>query len=125
MKESSNHQKRTHAGQPKHHSMLSFRKALAVQLIAKFRKNVRKRRVPTEPDVHGPAHWPKKRSVLRWCKNCAKNGVRHDSRFICSGCSNVEQNKFVHLCVTCFQEYHETKVTVALFTDLKLFTMKI
>ena len=109
MKESPNHQKRTHAGQPKHRSMLSFRKALAVQLIAKFRKNVRKRRVPTDPDVHGPAHWPKKRTVLRRCKNCAKNGVRHDSRFICSGCSNVEQNKFVHLCVTCFQEYHESK----------------
>ena len=107
IKKSPNHQLLTRNGRPKKHSMLSFRTALAKQLIGSYRANDRS--PPLDPDVHGNGHWPKPRGVKRRCKNCSAKGERHESSYYCLACSKVDRRKFVHLCVSCFQEYHEKK----------------
>ena len=78
--------------------MLSFRTALAKQLIGSYCANDRS--PPLDPDVHGNGHWPKPRGVKWRCKNCSAKGERHRSSYHCLACNKVDRRKFVHLCVS-------------------------
>ena len=67
MDESPNHIWQTRKGRPKPRTVLEFRKALAVQLIGKFREG-RKRDHTGVPDVHGGGHYPMHAGKKSKCK---------------------------------------------------------
>ena len=62
--------------------------------------NERKRSV--RPDVSGAGHWPLKLKKKRYC---VKPDCSGESRFICTGCSDLQQEKYAQR-GNCFYEYH-------------------
>ena len=98
MKESPNHQVQSRRGNNKPRTLLSFKKALARQLIGGYRC-ARKRSMPANVDPEGVQHWPEKAKRGR-CKECRLSGRgRHESAVRCEACG-------VSLCVECFKPYH-------------------
>ena len=60
----------------------------------------------SEGDVSGAGHFPLKIEAKRTCR---KKGCKGESRYICTGCSDVAEKKYVHLCImnrNCFYEHH-------------------
>ena len=75
--------------------MLFFRQQLAKQLMSGCREG-RKRKRYVRPDISGAGHWPPK---LEKKKDCVKPGWTGESRFICTGCSDLQRKKYAHTCV--------------------------
>ena len=104
MNESTNHQLLDANGKNKR-TMLEFRKQLSRQLMSGYRRG-RKRKRTGRDDVSGAGHWPFKVETKRACR---KKGCKGESRYICTGCSDIEGKKYVHLCImnrNCFYEHH-------------------
>ena len=102
--ESPNHQLLDARGKNKR-TMLEFRKQLSAQLVSGYRRG-RKRKRNVRCDVSGAGHWPLKMEKKRTCR---KKGCKGESRYICTGCSDVVGKKYVHLCIVnrnCFYEHH-------------------
>ena len=104
MNESPNRQQLDEHGSNKR-TMLFFHQQLAKQLMSSYREG-RKRKRSVRRDVSGAGHWPLK---LEKRKDCAKPGYTGESRFICTGCSDLQRQNYAHICVqrhNCFYEYH-------------------
>ena len=104
MNESPNHQQLDERGRNKR-TMLFFHQQLAKQLMSGYREG-RKRKRSVRPDVSGAGHWPLK---VEKKKDCVKPGCTGESRFICTGCSDLQRKKYAHICVqrrNCFYEHH-------------------
>jgi hypothetical protein len=101
MKESRNHKILTKSGRESPRTQLRFRMALAKQLIADYRGS-RKRKLKSNTDNCGNAHWPVKNEKRGRCKQCTKNKRRHEVFIKCSQCD-------VFLCVDndCFKKWHQ------------------
>lgn len=101
MQESPNHKKVTKTNRETKLAQLDFRKALAQQLIGQFR-GVRKRKAPSVIGNCGDAHWPTQFPKPGRCKQCAKQGKRHEVSIGCKQCD-------IRLCIKndCFFKYHE------------------
>ena len=107
MKESPNHKRLTRTGKEKKLTLLVFRKNLALQLIGTRRRG-RKRERQVNPDLGAENHLPKKVEKRGRCKNCTKNKRDGYSRFICTGCSDMNAKKYTFLCVLsndCFYDF--------------------
>lgn len=100
MRESPRHELFTRNKVKKDRTLLSFRLALANQLIGKIQEvRMRKRSIETvaNPRVN---HWPMKMATRSRCVYCHQvKHERHESMYQCTHCR-------VHLCITCFQPYH-------------------
>ena len=108
MNESPNHTRQTRRGRPKPCTVLEFWKALAVQLIGKFREG-RKRDSTGVPDIHGGGHYSMHAGKKRKCKYCqlVKRPKVSEPRYACKGCSDPRRGKVVHLCINeCFEKFH-------------------
>ena len=108
MKESPNHKRLTRRGKEKKLTLLVFRKNLALQLIGTRRRG-RKRERQVNPDLGAENHLPKKVEKRGRCKNCTKNKRDGYSRFICTGCSDMNAKKYTFLWVLsndCFYDFH-------------------
>ena len=90
MWESRNHKLVSRASRTKDRPLINFRKNLAVQFIAQER-NGRKRSI--RPDISGDGHWPKRVETKRRWRNCSRRNVNGQSRFICTGCSDLDTGK--------------------------------
>ena len=99
MRESPNHKLKTKTGKDKERTLLNFRMNLVKQLIGNFRIGRKRKRV-SNIDPNGVGHWPQAAEKRGRCKQCTKNGDRSDVKWQCSGCK-------VHLCVTCFENFHK------------------
>ena len=105
-KESTNHVRLTKENTEKTATILAFKKAIVKHLL--HGKNFYKRKQnSTGAQANDEGHGPKKSTSARRCKNCAANKKRAESRVICQGCSS--KDNLVHLCIDCFQEYHERR----------------
>ena len=89
MNESPNYIRQTQRGRPKPCTVLEFRKALAVQLIGKFREG-RKRDRTGVPDIHGGGHYPMHAGKKRKSKYCqlVKPPKVSERRYACKSCSD-------------------------------------
>ena len=94
MNESPDHQQLDERGRNKR-TMLFFRQQLAKQLMSGYREG-RTRKRSVRPDVSGAGHWPLK---LEKKQDCVKPGCTGESRFICTGCSDLQRKKYAHICV--------------------------
>ena len=94
MNESPDHQQLDERGRNKR-TMLFFRQQLAKQLMSGYREG-RKRKRSVHPGVSGAGHWPLK---LEKKKDCVKPGCTGESRFICTGCSDLQRKKYAHMSV--------------------------
>ena len=92
MNESPNHQQLDKRGRNKR-MMLFFCQQLAKQLMSGYSEG-RKRKSSVRPDVSGAGHWPLK---LEKKKDCVKPGCTGESRFICTGCSDLQWKKYAHV----------------------------
>jgi hypothetical protein len=99
MRQSVNHVVTSRRGRVVKISVLDFRKNLAKQLIGNFRKQ-RKRTMPQNTDPHGNSHFIEAATSKGRCKECFKNKLRSEPKWVCSSCK-------VHLCVGCFKPYHQ------------------
>ena len=101
MRESKNHQLTSKNGRSKRRDQLSFRQALANQLIGQTRFG-RKRSITPNIDPDGSSHWPVKgpRGRCRWCVMQGRG--RREPAYRCDACN-------VPLCITCFKPYHAAK----------------
>eukprot|EP00112_Aurelia_sp_Birch-Aquarium-sp1_P014971 Seg3276.2 transcript_id=Seg3276.2/GoldUCD/mRNA.D3Y31 product="PiggyBac transposable element-derived protein 4" protein_id=Seg3276.2/GoldUCD/D3Y31 len=104
-KESPNHKNTTKENNEKKATILAFKKAIVKQLL--HGKNFYKRKQSSASALpsNSNAHWPKKMTTARRCRNCAAKKKRAESRVICQGCSSKDNS--VYLCIDCFEEYHQ------------------
>ena len=100
MKESPNHKMVTKSGKENVRSQMSFRMALAQQLIGTYRGS-RKRKLTSVIDNCGNAHWPTKFEKKGRCKLCYKNKRRREVLIGCKQCG-------INLCLEedCFAKWH-------------------
>lgn len=99
-RESKNHQKLTKSGKNKTVKQLDFRMNLAKQMISGY-KGTRKRKSVVNIDIDGNRHWPGRFEKRGHCRQCSKEGRRHEVFLGCKECK-------VHLCADhdCFERYH-------------------
>ena len=100
MKESPNHKQRTRTGREIVKTQLNYRMELARQLIGNFR-GARKRKIVSNTDNCGQAHWPVKIPKRGRCKQCTSEKRRHEIYIQCKTCQ-------IYLCVDngCFEKWH-------------------
>ncbi|KAJ8313368.1 LOW QUALITY PROTEIN: hypothetical protein KUTeg_009154 [Tegillarca granosa] len=81
-------------------SQLEFRQSLARQMIGGYR-GTSKPKALSVIDYCGSAHWPTQLSKRRRCKDCSKDGKRHEVSIGCMQCN-------IRLCIKfdCFFKYH-------------------